>query len=338
MMGAGLILLAIALGAGACRGTTGGSAALETGSAGRAAPTMTPLPPTETATTLPMEMPSPAATFTPTPSATAAPTATETPTATVTPAPSATPTASPTATPTPGPTPDGTARSIRAPILMYHHIEAPPPAADAVRRDLSVTPDRFESHLKYLQTAGYHVITLDDLLDYLAQGRPLPEKPVILTFDDGYSDNYTAAFPLLTRYGMTGHFFIITDFVNAGQPDYMNWAQIEAMAAAGQRFGSHSRNHPDLRGKSVDYLVWQALGGTEALQAHLGYHPRWITYPSGGYDDQAIAVFKSAHYWGGLTTQQGATHTLEGIFTLKRVRVRGSHTAEDLARLLELDW
>ena len=118
----------------------------------------------------------------------------------------------------------------------------------------------------------------------------------------------------------------------------MTWPQIEEMSAAGQRFGSHSRDHPDLRGKSVDYLVWQALGGVEAIQEHLGYHPRWIVYPSGQYDAQTIAVYKSAGYWGGLTTQQGATHTLDNIFELKRVRVRGSHTAEDLAALLELDW
>jgi peptidoglycan/xylan/chitin deacetylase (PgdA/CDA1 family) len=118
----------------------------------------------------------------------------------------------------------------------------------------------------------------------------------------------------------------------------MTWSQIEEMSAAAQRFGSHSRNHPDLRGKSIDYLVWQALGGMEAIQEHLGYHPRWISYPSGSYDAQVIAVYKSAHYWGGLTTQQGVTHTLDGIFELERVRVRGSYTADDLAALLQSGW
>jgi peptidoglycan/xylan/chitin deacetylase (PgdA/CDA1 family) len=221
---------------------------------------------------------------------------------------------------------------------MYHYISQPPPGADIYRVDLSVPPERFESHLKYLKEAGYHVITLDDLLYYLASGRPLPEKPVILTFDDGYEDNYTNAFPLLRKYGVSGHFFIITDFVNEKQAGYMTWSQIEEMSAAGQRFGSHSRNHPDLQGKSTDYLVWQALGGMEAIQEHLGYHPRWISYPSGGYDAKVIAVYKSAHYWGGLAAQQGATHTLDGIFELERVRVRGSYTADDLAASLQLDW
>ncbi|PKO23602.1 MAG: hypothetical protein CVU38_03180 [Chloroflexi bacterium HGW-Chloroflexi-1] len=226
---------------------------------------------------------------------------------------------------------------MRAPILMYHYVSEPPQDADDIRQDLSVPPERFDDHLRYLSDAGYHVITLDDLLYALTQGRALPDKPIILTFDDGYEDNYLNAFPLLQKYGMVGEFFIMTDVVNAKTAGYMTWAQIEEMARVGQRFGSHSRDHPDLWGKSVDYLVWQALGGMEAIQEHLGYHPRWISYPSGSYDAQVIAVYKSANYWGGLTTHQGATHTPGDIFELTRVRVRGSHTAQDLATLLKLD-
>jgi peptidoglycan/xylan/chitin deacetylase (PgdA/CDA1 family) len=273
-----------------------------------------------------------------TPTYTPSPTRTPTATASLTPTATPTPTATATSTPTPGPTPDGVARELRVPILMYHYISTPPAGADIYRKDLSVTPQRFESHLQYLVSAGYQVVTLDDLLYALTQGRPLPPKPVILTFDDGYEDNYENAFPLLRKYGMVGHFFVISDFVNAGRPGYMSWEQIQEMAAAGQRFGSHSRDHPALAGKSIDYLVWQALGGVEAIQEHLGYHPRWVSYPSGDYDQQAIKVYKSANYWGGLGVEQGATHTLGEIFHLHRVRVRGSYSAEDLAKLLALDW
>ena len=221
---------------------------------------------------------------------------------------------------------------------MYHYISMPPANADAVRRDLSVAPERFESHLKYLKEAGYHVVTLDDLLVCLTGGAPLPERPIVLTFDDGYEDNYLNAFPLLKKYDMRGHFFLITDFVNEERPEYLKWTQVEEMATAGQRIGSHSRDHPDLRRKSVEYLTWQALGGAEAIQAHVGYHPRWISYPSGSYDARVIAVYKSANYWGGLTTHQGDLHSLDDVFELTRVRVRGSYTAEDLAVVLAYKW
>jgi len=221
---------------------------------------------------------------------------------------------------------------------MYHYVSEPPADADIYRRDLSVTPERFAEHLSYLKEAGYTSITLDDLLYALTNGRSLPSRPVILTFDDGYADNYENAFPLLDLYGFSGHFFIITDFVNQGRDGYLSWPQIEEMAAAGHRFGSHSRDHPNLSNQSVDYLVWQSLGSNEAIEEHLGYHPRWIAYPSGEYDSQTIAVYHSAGYWGGLTIQQGITNSSDNIFELRRVRVRGVHTAGDLATLLSLDW
>jgi peptidoglycan/xylan/chitin deacetylase (PgdA/CDA1 family) len=76
----------------------------------------------------------------------------------------------------------------------------------------------------------------------------------------------------------------------------------------------------------------------EAIQEHLGRHPRWVSYPSGNYDQSVMDVYRSANYWGGLSTDQGATHTLEDIFHLRRVRVRGSYAMQELAILLELDW
>ncbi len=241
-------------------------------------------------------------------------------------------------TPTPGPTPDGIPRVARVPILMYHYISAPPPGADKYRIDLSVSPERLESHLRYLRDQGYTTISLRDLVYHLTQGAPLPPKPIILTFDDGYEDQYLNAFPLLKKYGFRGTFFIITDFVTEERPGYMTWSQLKEMVAAGMEIGSHSRNHPDLRGKPVDYLVWQALGSKEAIEAHLGITPRFISWPSGRYDDQAIAVFHSAHFWGGVTTHQGTVQRSDRLFELQRIRVRGSYTAKYLDALLHLDW
>jgi peptidoglycan/xylan/chitin deacetylase (PgdA/CDA1 family) len=222
---------------------------------------------------------------------------------------------------------------------MYHYISQPPAGADVYRRDLSVAPERFAEHMRYLRGAGYTSVTLDDLLYALAQGRPLPPKPIILTFDDGYADNFEYAFPILRENGFVGTFFIMTDLVTDEAPGYMTWSQIKEMSAAGQRFGSHGRqDHRTLEGRSLDYLVWVALGSQEAIEEHLGYHPRWIAYPSGEYDSKTIAVFRSAGYWGGLTTLQGTTHSLDDIFELRRIRVRGSHRAKDLADLLALKW
>lgn len=228
---------------------------------------------------------------------------------------------------------------MRVPVLMYHYVSKSPAGSDIYRRDLSVTPERFAEQMRSLRDAGYTTVTLDDLLYALTLGRPLPEKPIVLTFDDGYSDNYENAFPILRELGFVATFFIMTDLVTDGAAGYLTWPQVEEMAAAGQRFGSHGRqDHRSLSGRSLDYLVWVALGSKEAIEEHLGYHPRWVAYPSGEYDDQTIAVFHSAGYWGGLTILQGTEHSLDDIFELRRIRVRGAHTVADLAHLLALDW
>jgi peptidoglycan/xylan/chitin deacetylase (PgdA/CDA1 family) len=221
---------------------------------------------------------------------------------------------------------------------MYHYISSPPPGADAIRVDLSVRPEQFASHLQTLREVGYHNITLRELFDHLTRGIPLPENPIIITVDDGYLDAYTGAFPVLQEQGFSAAFFVITDFANEQRPEYMSWDQLKEMAAAGMEIGCHSRNHPDLRGKSLDYLVWQALGCKESFELELGFHPRFISYPSGWYDQRTIDVFHSAHYWGGLTNHQGTLQSSSQPFELKRIRVRGSHTAADVLELLDLRW
>lgn len=299
------------------------------------APSATPTP-TATITASPTHT----ATATHTATVTFTPTVTNTPTATSSPTPTftATPTATPTSTPTPQPTPDDVHRTARVPILMYHHIADPPAGAKAVERDLSVSPARFEEQLRYLREAGYQSITTTDLVYHLTLGRPLPPKPVIITFDDGYRDVYTNAFPLLQKYGFTATIYVITDFVDRELTPYLTWSQIEEMYAAGMEFGAHSRDHPDLRHKSYDFLVWQILGPKQTLEAHLPAPVRTFSYPSGAYDQHVIDVLRSAHYWCAVTAEQGATHTSDGLFTLSRIRVRRADTLESFRRKLELDW
>jgi peptidoglycan/xylan/chitin deacetylase (PgdA/CDA1 family) len=241
-------------------------------------------------------------------------------------------------TPIPQPTPDGVVRRASVPILMYHYLSVPPADANIYRRDLSVTPDLFAAHLDAMQQAGYTTISLYALHDHLMQGAPLPEKPVVLTFDDGYRDNYINAYPRLHERGMTATFFIVTDFIDLQYPDYLTWDMVREMYAGGMSIEAHGRNHVSLANKDDAYLVWQALGSLETIQYELGVRPRFISYPAGEYDQRTIDIFRSAHYWAGFTTQQGATHRSDDPFQLRRVRVRGTTTTDELLRLLALDW
>mgnify|MGYP000470139920 CR=1 FL=1 len=227
---------------------------------------------------------------------------------------------------------------MRVPILMYHHIDTPPPDADAIRRDLSVTPQNFEAQLHYLKQAGYESVTLNDLALYLTVGKPLPPRPIILTFDDGYADAYHHAFPLLRSYGFVGTFFLISAPIDQGNPDFLSWDQVWEMHAAGMRFEPHSYDHPDLRNRGYQFLVFQILAPKEAIEARTGEPCRFYAYPAGRYDQKVIDVLRSAYFWGGVLTEQGATHTTADLFTLRRVRVQGSDDLEAFIRKLNLDW
>ncbi|RLT41265.1 MAG: hypothetical protein DWI57_07200, partial [Chloroflexi bacterium] len=126
---------------------------------------------------------------------------------------------------------DGQPRTVRVPVLMYHYLSIPPDDANIYRRDLSVSPELFARQLEAIQAAGYTTISLYDLQAHLWEGAPLPEKPVVITFDDAYRDNYTNAFPLLRERGMIATIFVVTDFMDEERPAYMTWDMAREMLA-----------------------------------------------------------------------------------------------------------
>ncbi|MHB1295438.1 MAG: polysaccharide deacetylase family protein [Anaerolineae bacterium] len=223
---------------------------------------------------------------------------------------------------------------MRVPILMYHYISAPPAGAGSVRQDLSVSPDRFEEHLRYLRDAGYTGISLYDLVMALQTGAALPEKPVVITLDDGYADAYTNAFPLLQEYGFTATIFVVTERLDTQQPEYVSWDQVREMSAAGMDIEPHGYTHASLRNCSVDYLIWQTLGPKQAIEERTGKTVRMFCYPSGDYDRRTIQVLQSAGYWAAVTTAFGVEHRSDALFALDRVRVRGRYGAAELAEII----
>jgi peptidoglycan/xylan/chitin deacetylase (PgdA/CDA1 family) len=239
------------------------------------------------------------------------------------------------AIPTPTATPVAPPDEARVPILMYHYVSELPPNPDYYRRDLTVSPEKFEAQLQYLSEAGYHTITLTDLFFHLTQGVPLPEKPVVLTFDDGYRDAYDVVFPMLLDYGYTGTFFVLATPAHLESPAYVTWAQMKEMSDAGMDIQGHGRDHVDLRGRTYDYLVYQIRGIQEGIHYHTGRLPRFFCYPSGQYDANVIAVLKDVGYWGAVTTEWGRTHTQDKLLEMPRVRIRGADTLESFIDKLE---
>ncbi|NJN88242.1 MAG: polysaccharide deacetylase family protein, partial [Leptolyngbyaceae cyanobacterium SL_7_1] len=190
------------------------------------------------------------------------------------------------------------ARAAKVPILMYHDILAEKQVF------FDVTPEEFEAHLQLLQSSGITPISADQLTQHLASGTPLPEKPVLLTFDDGYAGHYQYVYPLLRQYGYPAVFSIYTSKVGTtyGRSS-LTWEQIKQMAADPLvTIAAHSVTHPDdLREMSVEEMRYEIAESKRILEAQLGLPIKYFTYPAGHYDEQVAAIVQEVGYAAAFT-------------------------------------
>lgn len=206
------------------------------------------------------------------------------------------------------------------PVLNYHQIN------DQAENALTVHTDQFEAQMKYLSDNGFHAITPTDMLDSWENGTPLPDKPVILTFDDGYVDNYRNAFPILEKYKLKGTIFLISDFIGT-YPNYLTWPQIEEMQESGYiDFQSHTLSHQQLDQTTPEETFHQLEGSKQALEWHLKKPVSFIAYPCGSYDDELIRQTRKAGYRAAFTVNYGVTSPDENPFVLDRVPIFGSNS------------
>jgi peptidoglycan/xylan/chitin deacetylase (PgdA/CDA1 family) len=238
--------------------------------------------------------------------------------------------------PTPGPR--GAPRpTADLPIVMYHHVGPLPPNPDVFRRDLTVSAELFERTLERLAEQGVETVTLSDLFEHFAGGAALPRRAVVLTFDDGYDDNYEHAFRLLKQRGMVGTFFVTTDFVE--RPGYLTWSQIAEMAEAGMEIAAHSANHADFTRIGPNELKRQLVEPKAILEHHVGQPVRFLAYPAGKYNAAVIAASRAAGYAAAVTVLHGTRHVPGNALELRRVRARGADTVSEIvARLAPPSW
>ena len=208
------------------------------------------------------------------------------------------------------------------PVLNYHQIN------DRDENALTVHTDQFEAQMKYLADNGYHTITPEDMVDAWENGQELPDKPVIITFDDGYADNYRNAYPILKKYNLQGTIFLISDFVST-YPNYLTWTQAEEMQESGLiNFESHTLSHEQLDSTSPKETWNQVDGSKKALEWHLGKEINFLAYPCGSYDEELQRMVKDAGYKGAFTVNHGLSDKQDNRYLLDRVPIFGctNHT------------
>lgn len=201
-------------------------------------------------------------------------------------------------------------------VLMYHMI------GDEQGNAAIMTEANLRIQMNYLRDHGYHPITMQELYDYITKGAPLPEKPVCITFDDGYLDSYTIVYPLMKEYGFPWTLFLITDDV--GKPyNRMTWDQLKEMANShAVTIASHTLSHPKLHNLATRAeKEKEIVEANKALKYQLGIDNVWLAYPYGDYDDEVIDICKKAGIKMAVTTDAGRVHVGSFPYDLKRAYI-----------------
>jgi len=209
---------------------------------------------------------------------------------------------------------EGTATTL-VPILVYHairpYIESDTPSA----RRYIATPQTLEDELAWLKDNGYASISFDDLVSHIEAGTLLPPKPVIISFDDDWENQYSHGLPLLKKYGYTATFFIWVGVV--GKKHHMRWDEIKELARDGMQIGCHTMTHPYLtRIKNNEDLRREIVIAKRDIEAHTGATITTLAYPFGQYDKRVVETVKAAGFTSARSTWPGVMHSKEGLYSL----------------------
>jgi peptidoglycan/xylan/chitin deacetylase (PgdA/CDA1 family) len=214
--------------------------------------------------------------------------------------------------------------SVKVPIFIYHSVRPHIEGEDAEQEAYDVTPELLESELKYLKDNGYTTISPDQLELLIRGATTTPAKPVILSFDDGWRNQYKYAFPLLEKYGDTATFYVFTNPIQHDLPHYMTFDMLREMDKAGMTIGSHTITHPLLSTLTPEALRKEIEGSKVTLEANLGKPVKHFASPFGYTSATIQGIIKDAGYETGRTTYKGVYHSREDLYSLTGILVNDS--------------
>lgn len=223
--------------------------------------------------------------------------------------------------------------TFRIPILLYHYVEYIKDKGDTIRQSLDINPYIFEKQIQTLKDAGYTFITAGDLGKVLDASVPLPRKPIIITFDDGYEDFYTDVLPILKKYNVKATAYIVAGVI--GRLNYMSEIQIrEAIKSGLVEIGAHSIYHRYLKGISYNEAKFEIEKSKANLEHEFGVSVVSFAYPYGAFDKQAIRLVEDAGFKTAASTVPGIDVSNLNRYFMFRLRP-GARTEADLLKYLE---
>ena len=216
------------------------------------------------------------------------------------------------------------------PILTYHVIGTPP--ADAPFPELYVDRAAFAAQLRWLRRHGYQAVSLRRVYEYWKRGLALPPRPVVLTFDDGYREDFTNVRPLLARHHWPG---VLNLAVQNVLDRKLTVPQVRTLAQNGWEIDAHSLTHPDLTTLGSAELRRQVAGSRTWIRRHVRVPVEFFCYPAGRYDAAVLRAVRTAGFRGATTTVPGDASPRDGFFTLDRWRVYRSDSLSSFAAKLQ---
>lgn len=220
----------------------------------------------------------------------------------------------------------------QVPILCYHQIRDWRDADSKQARDYIVPVDRFKEQMQMLADSGYHTILPDQLLAYLTSGAPLPENPVMLTFDDTNLDQYSNALPVLEKHGFKAVFFVMT--VSLNRPRYMTKEQVKDLSEKGHVIGSHTWDHQNV--KKYEGTDWetQVAKPKRVLEQITGKPVTYFAYPFGLWNQQAIPQLRN-HGVTAAFQLADKRDEHDPLYTIRRIIASGYWNSNRLHRNME---
>ena len=216
---------------------------------------------------------------------------------------------------------------MAVPVLMYHEVAT---RTDTASR-LAVPPEAFAAQLAHLHDARYQTITMSALASALAGRTGLPERPVVLTFDDGFADFHETALPLLQNYGFTATVFVTTGWIEDAGPAarrrparMLTWHQVAEVAATGVEIGAHSHTHPELDQLSAPQLERELREAKSLLEDRLGSSVPALAYPFGYSNARVRRAARAAGYQHACAVGNAIAGPAGDPFAVPRLTVRRS--------------
>ena len=216
------------------------------------------------------------------------------------------------------------------PVIGYHSIGDDPTGENP----LVISPEKFREQLEKLVEKGYTTLTMEQVQNYLINDEPIPAKSVLLTFDDGYEDNYTNAFPILKEFNMHATIFVIPGYLNSGV--YLSSDQVKEMSDSGLiDIESHTYSHKRLSELSYENQLNELVSSKKALSDLTGKEVTAIAYPEGLYNDDTLKAVAEAGYKTGFTIERGYADREDNMYKLNRVCVDNTYAGKNILYVLK---